>query len=162
MYTGVNLLPDAVEKLATHPNIVGMKESGSDIVQIADYLSRVPASFTLLAGSAATLFPALCTGCHGAILALAALAPDACAAVQTLVRDGRIDEARAMQSRLVPLGRLVGGVYGVPGLKAALDLLGYAGGPPRPPLRPVAQPAVDAIRTQLAGLGLLSPATPVH
>jgi 4-hydroxy-2-oxoglutarate aldolase len=42
MFTGVNLLPDAVEKLAVHPNIVGMKESGSDIAQIAEFVSRTP------------------------------------------------------------------------------------------------------------------------
>jgi 4-hydroxy-2-oxoglutarate aldolase len=157
MYTGVNLLPDAVARLATHPNVVGMKESGNDVIQIAEYISRTPDGFTLLAGSAATLFPALCLGCDGAILALAALAPDACVTLHTLVHAGRIEEARALQQRLVPLARLIGGVHGVPGLKAALDLLGYAGGPPRPPLRPIGQQAIDAIRTQLADLGLLEP-----
>ena len=34
MYTGVNLLPDAVEKLSEHPNIVGLKDSGNDMLQI--------------------------------------------------------------------------------------------------------------------------------
>ena len=157
MYTGVNLSPDAVAALATHPNIVGMKESGSDLVQIAEYIARTPDDFTLLAGSAMTLFPALCLGCDGAILALAALVPDACVAMTALVREGRVEEARALQRRLVPLGRAVGGAHGVPGLKAALDLLGYAGGPPRPPLRPVASQTVDALRTQLEALGLLAP-----
>src|SRR5688572_24001073 len=33
MYTGVNLLPDAVEKLGEHPNIVGLKDSGNDMLQ---------------------------------------------------------------------------------------------------------------------------------
>ena len=155
MYTGVNLLPDAVATLATHPNIVGMKESGSDLVQMAEYIARTPDEFTLLAGSAATLFPALATGCDGAILALAALAPEACAQMVALVREGRVEEARALQRRLMPLGRAIGAQHGVPGLKAAMDLLGYAGGPPRPPLRPVGPPVVDALRSQLAALGLL-------
>ena len=79
MFTGVNLQPDAVERLAGHPNIVGMKESGSDIAQIAELVSRTPDDFTVLAGSATTFFHALCAGCDGAILALAALVPDACA-----------------------------------------------------------------------------------
>ena len=77
MFTGVNLQPDAVERLAAHPNIVGMKESGSDIAQIAEFVSRTPDDFTVLAGSATTFVHALCAGCDGAILALAALAPDA-------------------------------------------------------------------------------------
>lgn len=155
MYTGVNLLPDAVARLATHPNIVGMKESGSDLVQIADSIARTPDDFTILAGSAATLFPALAAGCDGAILALAALAPEACVEMMALVRAGCVEEARALQARLMPLGRAIGAQHGVPGLKSAMDLLGYVGGLPRPPLRPVAPQTVDMLRSQLAALGLL-------
>src|SRR5262245_14944301 len=68
LYTGVNLLPDAVERLATHPNIVGMKESGGDLAQIAEFVGRTPDDFTVLAGSATTFMLALCTGCDGGIL----------------------------------------------------------------------------------------------
>jgi 4-hydroxy-2-oxoglutarate aldolase len=152
LYTGVNLLPDAVERLAVHPNIVGIKESGSDIGQIAEYVSRTPDDFTVLAGSAATLVHALCAGCDGAILALASLVPDACVQMMTLVAEQRLDEARALQRRLMPLARSVGSTYGVPGLKAALELIGYVGGPPRPPLRPVTSEVVDILRGQIATL----------
>ena len=85
MFTGVNLQPDAVERLAVHPNIVGIKESGSDIAQIAECVSRTPDDFTVLAGSATTFVHALCAGCDGAILALASLVPDSCAELATLV-----------------------------------------------------------------------------
>jgi len=152
LYTGVNLLPDAVERLAVHPNIVGMKESGSDIGQIAEYVARTPDDFTVLAGSATTLVHALCAGCDGAILALASLAPAECVSMATLVRERRLDEANALQRRLMPLARSVGTSYGVPGLKAALELSGYAGGSPRPPLRPVSSEVVDIIRRQLTAL----------
>jgi 4-hydroxy-2-oxoglutarate aldolase len=152
IYTGVNLLPDAVERLAVHPNIVGIKESGSDIGQIAEFVSRTPDDFTVLAGSATTLVHALCAGCDGGILALASLVPDECARMVTLVREQRLEEARALQRRLMPLARSVGTTYGVPGLKAALELIGYAGGPPRPPLRPVTSEATDIIRRQLEAL----------
>jgi len=152
LYTGVNLLPDAVERLAVHPNIVGIKESGSDIGQIAEYVARTPDDFTVLAGSATTLVHALCAGCDGAILALASLAPAECVSMTMLVREKRLDEATALQRRLMPLARSVGTTYGVPGLKAALELKGYAGGPPRPPLRPVSSEVVDIIRRQLDAL----------
>jgi 4-hydroxy-2-oxoglutarate aldolase len=152
LYTGVNLLPDAVERLAVHPNIVGMKESGSDIGQIAECVARTPDDFTVLAGSATTLVHALCAGCDGAILGLASLAPAECVFMTTLVREKRLDEANALQRRLMPLARSVGTTYGVPGLKAALELSGYAGGPPRPPLRPVSSEVVDIIRRQLTAL----------
>jgi 4-hydroxy-2-oxoglutarate aldolase len=152
LYTGVNLLPDAVERLAVHPNIVGMKESGSDIGQIAEYVARTPDDFTILAGSAATLVHALCAGCDGAILALASLVPAECVLMTGLIREKRLDEAQQLQRRLMPLARSVGSTYGVPGLKAALELIGYAGGSPRPPLRPVNSEVVDVIRRQLDAL----------
>jgi 4-hydroxy-2-oxoglutarate aldolase len=152
LYTGVNLLPDAVERLAVHPNIVGIKESGSDIGQIAEYVARTPDDFTVLAGSATTLVHALCAGCDGAILALASLVPAECVSMATLVREKRLDEATALQRRLMPLARSVGSTYGVPGLKAALELSGYIGGAPRPPLRPVSSDVVDIIRRQLDAL----------
>jgi 4-hydroxy-2-oxoglutarate aldolase len=149
LYTGVNLLPDAVERLAVHPNIVGIKESGSDIGQIAEYVGRTPQDFTVLAGSATTLVHALCAGCDGAILALASLLPAECVSMMTLIREKRLDDANALQRRLMPLARSVGSTYGVPGLKAALELIGYVGGPPRPPLRRVSSEVVDIIRRQL-------------
>ena len=154
LYTGVNLAPEAVERLASHPNIVGLKESGGDVGQIAEYVARTPDTFTVLAGSGTALFHALCAGCAGAILAVAALVPDDCVSLWTLVREGRLDEARALQRRLMPIARAVGAGYGVPGLKAALDLLGFAGGPPRPPLRPLSSQAVEIIRGQLDALGV--------
>ncbi|MGE0042584.1 MAG: dihydrodipicolinate synthase family protein [Vicinamibacterales bacterium] len=155
MYTGVNLLPDAVAALSEHPNIVGMKESGSDMAQFAEYLARAADGFIVLAGAASTYFAALALGAHGAILALAGVAPDLCTRIAADVAAGRLDEARALARRVAPLGRAIGAVHGVPGLKAALDLLGYHGGAPRPPLRPVAPEVAGTLAGQLRALGLL-------
>jgi 4-hydroxy-2-oxoglutarate aldolase len=155
MYTGVNLLPDAVEKLSEHPNIVGLKDSGNDMLQIGDYLTRSREGFTVLAGAAPTLFTSAVLGVHGAVLALAGLVPDLCVELFEHVRAGRVEEGRALQRRLLPLARAIGPVHGVPGLKAALDLVGLTGGVPRPPLRPVAPSAVDSLRTLLSELSLL-------
>jgi len=152
MFTGVNLPVESVARLAEHPNIVGMKESGSDIGQMAEIVAQTPASFTLLAGSATTLFHALCAGCDGAVLALASLVPDACARLRELVAAGHVEEARALQQRLTPLARSVGTTHGVPGLKAALDLAGFTGGQPRPPLRPLSPPHIALVRSQLEAL----------
>jgi 4-hydroxy-2-oxoglutarate aldolase len=154
MYTGVNLLPDAVEKLAEHPNIIGMKESGSDLAQISEYVSRTPDDFTILAGSATTYFHSLCAGVDGGVLALAALLPEQCRRLGSLVREKRYDDARELQRRITPLARSVGSQYGVAGLKAALDLIGYTGGKPRPPLRSATPQVIDVIRGQLEALDL--------
>lgn len=159
VYTGVNLPPDAVATLAEHPNIVGIKESGSDIAQIAEYASRTPEDFSVLAGSAATFVHALCAGCDGAVLALAALVPREVVSLAALVDEGRLDEARSLQRRLLPLARSVGAQYGVPGLKAALELMGFAAGAPRAPLMPVSPGIIDTLRAQLDALGVIEKAS---
>jgi 4-hydroxy-2-oxoglutarate aldolase len=148
--TGVNLLPAAVARLATHPNIIGMKESGGDVGQVAELVAVTPPTFTVLAGAAATFYPMLCVGAAGGILALGCALPDACVQLFDLARAGRHDEARALQRRLAPVARLLGPTYGVPGLKAALNLLGYDVGVPRPPLAAVPDSALPVLREALA------------
>jgi 4-hydroxy-2-oxoglutarate aldolase len=148
--TGVNLPPAAVSRLATHPNIAGMKESGGDVAQIADLVSGTPDDFGVLAGSASTFYAALSVGAVGGILALGCVLPEACTRLYELTKAGRHDQARRLQRRLVPLAKLVGSMYGVPGLKAALKLVGYDAGVPRPPLTPVPDAALAALREALA------------
>jgi 4-hydroxy-2-oxoglutarate aldolase len=155
IYTGVNLLPEAVGTLSEHPNIVGMKETNADIVQFGEHLIRAREGFTLLTGSSSVFYSAMTLGASGAILAIGGLVPELCVALADAVRAGRYDEARRLQQRIGPIGRLVGAAHGVPGLKAALDLAGYKGGVPRPPLVPVAPAVVDVLRLELAKLGVL-------
>jgi 4-hydroxy-2-oxoglutarate aldolase len=130
-----------------------MKESGSDIGYIADCVTRTPQDFTMLAGSATTFFHALCAGCDGGVLALGSLFPADLVRLREWVQAGQLDEARELQRRLTPISRSIGGTFGVAGLKAALDLMGFAGGLPRPPLRPAPPAVVDIIRNQLEALG---------
>jgi 4-hydroxy-2-oxoglutarate aldolase len=158
MFTGVNLPVDTVERLAEHPNIIGMKESGSDIAYIAECVTRTPDDFTMLAGSATTFFHALCAGCDGGVLALASLFPADCVRIRQDVLTGDLEQARNRQQRLTPIARSIGSTHGVAGLKAALDLMGFHGGPPRPPLRPAPPAVVEIIRLQLDALGALAPA----
>jgi 4-hydroxy-2-oxoglutarate aldolase len=148
--TGVNLLPAAVARLATHPNIIGMKESGGDVGQIADLVSSTPSTFSVIAGTAGAFYPALCVGAVGGILALACVLPEACSKVFKLTKAGRHDEAMALQRRMTPAAKLLGQQYGVPGLKAALTLVGYDVGVPRPPLAPAPDTAVTALRDAIA------------
>jgi 4-hydroxy-2-oxoglutarate aldolase len=147
--TGVNLLPATVARLAEHPNIIGMKESGSDISQIADLVASTPPRFSVLAGSGSTFFAALCAGVSGGILALAALLPEPCVRLFELTRSQRYDEARALQQRLLPIARLISSGYGVPGLKAALSIVGCDVGMPRSPLRPIPDTAIAALKEAL-------------
>ena len=150
--TGVNLPPATAARLAEHPNIVGIKESGSDIAQIADLVSSTPDDFSVLAGSGTTFYASLCAGVSGGILGLAGLVPAACTKVFDLVREKRFDEARELHLRLVPLARLISSGYGVPGLKAAMKLVGCDVGRPRPPLAPLPVAVLPALREALANV----------
>ena len=96
IYTGVNLLPEAVGILSRHPNIVGIKETNSDMVQLGEYLAKAEEGFTVLAGSGATYYSALALGAHGAILAVGGVAPKLCVDIFNAVRDGRFADAKAM------------------------------------------------------------------
>jgi 4-hydroxy-2-oxoglutarate aldolase len=148
--TGVNLSPIAVGKLSEHPNIIGIKESGGSIEQVGDLVVKVSPGFSVLVGSAPTFFASLCVGAIGGILALAAVQPALCVKLLQLVQEHKFDQALVVQRQLTQLANLVTTVYGVPGLKAALDLTGYYGGPPRHPLLPVRPEGLDQIREAIA------------
>ena len=148
--TGVNVTPDTVAVLARHGNIAGMKETGTDTAQFAAFVEAAPSPFAVIAGSAPVFYPWLCVGATGGILAVCCVVPEACVLLLKHVTEGRHEEARILQRELTPLARLVTTTYGVPGLKAAMDLAGYSGGQPRRPLLPVSPAAGNQIRTELS------------
>jgi 4-hydroxy-2-oxoglutarate aldolase len=149
--TGVNFSADTIATLADHPNIAGMKETGTDAAQLAGFVDATSsASFSVLVGAAPGFYPALCVGAVGAIVAVACVLPELCVRLLSLVSEGRHAEARALQRLLTPLGRLVTTTHGVPGLKAAMDAAGYKGGEPRAPLMSVSPRVMEEIRAELA------------
>jgi 4-hydroxy-2-oxoglutarate aldolase len=150
--TGVNLAPETVGRLSEHSNIAGIKETGSDTAQVAGYVAGSRSSFIVVAGSMPTFYPSLCVGATGAILALACVAPAVCIRIFEAFREGRHDEARMVQRDATPLARMVTATYGVPGLKAAMELAGYTAGAPRGPLAPATPAAVAEIKSELERL----------
>ena len=159
--TGVTLPLAAVSTLSTHQNIIGIKESGPDLSYVGDLVGLAHEEFSVLVGSGPTFFGSLMLGADGGIMALACVAPAACLRIYELVRDGRPDDARALQRQVVPLAKLVTSVHGIPGLKAALTHLGYVGGPARPPLEPITDDAVEQIGRALDVLAATTSAVPV-
>lgn len=151
--TGINMTPKLVSELAKHPNITGIKDSGGNIVQIAEIIAAVPADFAVFAGSGSFLYPTLALGGVGGTLAVANVIPNECAKLLRLTEEGKHDEARRLQLAILEINNAVTGKYGVGGLKAALDLLGYYGGAPRMPILPAKPAERDDIRRMLAALG---------
>ena len=148
--TGLTFTPETVAALARHPNIAGIKETSTDAAQIGAYIDAARGeAFTVLAGSAPGFYAALCLGAGGAILAAACIVPRACVALLEAFQRGAHEDARDLQRRILPVAAAVTSGFGVPGLKAALDLTGFIGGAPRPPLAPVSAEAIGAIRATL-------------
>ncbi|WP_105316592.1 dihydrodipicolinate synthase family protein [Thermus tenuipuniceus] len=132
--TKVDLPLAAVESLAQHPRILGIKDSSGDLSRLAFYQAHLR-DFRVFTGHAPTFLGALALGAEGGILAAANLAPRAYRALLEAFRSGRIQEAQALQKRLFPLGDLLS-KGGVPLLKQALRHLGLPAGYPRPPYPP--------------------------
>jgi 4-hydroxy-2-oxoglutarate aldolase len=120
-----NIKSEAVAALSEHPNIVAVK--------VIRRVREAQSTFPVLAGSASTLWPSLLAGASGAILPLANAVPYATIAVWEAFRTREEEAGADLQSRIAAAA-LASTRYGVPGLKHAMDLNGYYGGPPRLPL----------------------------
>jgi 4-hydroxy-2-oxoglutarate aldolase len=152
--TGVDLPVQAVIKLAAHPNIIGMKESSGDVTKIGHMVQQTPDDFQMLAGSAGFLLAALTVGAVGGVAALANIAAAPLARLMDCFQQGNLAEARAIQLSLIEVNTAVTSRFGVPGLKAAMDMLGYYGGPVRSPLLPLENEDRAILRQVLVKAGL--------
>jgi 4-hydroxy-2-oxoglutarate aldolase len=154
-FTHVDMAAPTIARAGAHPNVIGIKDSGGNITKIADTVRLVDPDFQVLAGSAGFLFAALAVGAVGGVLALANVAPQQCINIWRLFQAQRWDEAADLQRRMVPVNTAITARYGIPGLKAALDMLGYVGGPVRAPLLDLAEGERQAIQEILSAGGLL-------
>jgi 4-hydroxy-2-oxoglutarate aldolase len=134
--TGIDISAEAVAQLSEHPNIIAIKESSGNLEKVMQMIREVKSGFQVLVGSAPTLWPSLQAGAVGAVLAFANAAPYATITVWEAHRTREVEAAKDWQGRILRAAQLVTTRYGVPGLKYAMDLNGYYGGPPRLPLVP--------------------------
>ncbi|HVT95636.1 MAG TPA: dihydrodipicolinate synthase family protein [Bryobacteraceae bacterium] len=152
--TGLDLAADAVAELSYHPNIAGIKDSSGDIGKMVRMVREVKPGFAVLTGNSATLAPALAVGATGAILAIANAVPYACISIWEAHRTREPEAALDWQGRIEKPSRIAGGKYGIPGIKHAMDLMGYYGGPPRLPFippSPQAKKEIEEAFTDLRG-----------
>jgi len=133
-FTHVDMDAATIAQIATHPNVIGIKDSGGNITKIADTVRQTADDFQVLAGSAGFLLASLVVGAVGGVVALANAAPQQAIDIYGLHREGQLDRAAELQRRMVPVNAAITARFGVPGLKAALDMLGWVGGPVRLPL----------------------------
>ena len=153
--TGINISAKLAVELSQHPKIIGVKDSGGNIVQIADMIRNAAPDFAVFAGSASFLYASLVLGATGGTLALANVFPNECARLQSLFEAGKLEEARQLQMTLIDSNNAVTARWGIAGLKAALEMIGLYGGDPRPPLQPLGQADREALRKILMATGFL-------
>ncbi len=148
-FTRVDMSADLIAALAQHPNIIGVKDSGGNVAKLADIVRQTGSKFQVLAGSAGFFLAGLTLGAVGGVMALANIAPRQCINMYQLFQAREQQEAAKLQRRMVPVNAAVTARFGVAGLKAALDLLGYYGGPVRPPLLDLDETAHETLKTIL-------------
>lgn len=155
-YTGVDLASGLVAELSQHPNIVGVKDSGGNAPKFVDMVSKSTDGFSVLAGSASFLYPALCVGAAGGVLALANVAPRECAQLMSLFGAGKHEEAMKLQQRLFDPNAAVTSRYGIAGLKVAMELVGLETSDPRAPLLPATDDERAAVQRIMEQAGILA------
>lgn len=158
--TGVKIEPQTAATLSSHSNIIGIKDSSADIENLLETVKLVRGAggasetstvseFAILTGNGTVLYEALAAGIDGAILAVGCVAPALCLEIIHAVQNEERDRAQQLQASLTPLARAVTKTYGIGGLKAALDMIGYEGGAVRAPLQAATGAARNEIRDHL-------------
>lgn len=154
IFTHLNMAVETVARLAEHPNIAGMKDSSGNVDQLTQIVHNTPEDFILLSGAAGVVHPALTIGANGAILAVSNVVPELCVEIYDLVQANDHATARRRQAVLGALNRAISR-YGIGGYKFGMELRGYRGGRPRPPLLPPDEAGRQAIRAALVAAGVL-------
>jgi len=135
-YAPVSITVEMLAGICDHPNVIGIKDSSGNPANLEAYRAAVPA-WAVLVGSASHVKRALELRCEGGILGVACFWAAACVELERLVRGGDGPGAERLQARIAGVDREIVGKLGPAGIKAAMDLVGLAGGAPRPPLRPL-------------------------
>jgi 4-hydroxy-2-oxoglutarate aldolase len=147
-------VPPAIGKSSapTHAEAV-TKPSSSAVTVVGKLKTRQKeVGFQVMVGAAHQLEPSLGLGAVGAILAFACPAPMACYEIYAALKDGGSALAREKQERVELAAQRVVGELGVPGVKYAMDLNGYYGGPARLPFLPLSGEQKTEIEKLMAGI----------
>jgi 4-hydroxy-2-oxoglutarate aldolase len=152
--TGVIIEPATIAALGAHQNIIGVKDSAGNMGAIAETIRLAPEGLAVMVGNGGIVYPSLMMGATGAILGVACAAPRACVELYEASKAGDHASARELQNRIAPLSQIVTAGLSVPGLKAALEIIGLAGRFPRAPLSPVSSSDNEKIKAVIRKTGL--------
>ena len=152
--TGVDLADATVALLASHPNIVGLKDATGDVARVSRMRLTCPEDFALLSGDDGSMLGYLAQGGHGVISVTSNLAPELCARQVRAAAQGDREEALALQDRLIALhGALFADNSPAPA-KWGLARLGLCAEDVRAPLAPCGEAAQTLMRAAMDAAGL--------
>jgi len=156
-HTNVNLTPSIIARLCKEvPNIVGLKDSSGNLSQFAETIRLIGNKISVLNGGDDLLLPSLILGGHGAIIALANIAPKMTVELFDSVQEGDIKRAREIYYKLLPIARAIGSERNFPApVKEALKQLGRSAGSTRSPIVQLTDQEKEQISDALKYAGLI-------
>ncbi|MDE2582411.1 MAG: 4-hydroxy-tetrahydrodipicolinate synthase [Rhodospirillales bacterium] len=152
----VDMSVETMARLAKHRNIVGVKDATANLARPLHTRRACGADFCQLSGEDHTALAFLAAGGHGCISVTANVAPRLCADMHAAWQGGRIDEAIAIQDRLVPLHDALFAETSPGPVKYAASLLGRTDATCRLPLAPPAEATRARVRAAMTEVGLLN------
>jgi 4-hydroxy-tetrahydrodipicolinate synthase len=152
--TAVNLTPEIALRLASHPNVMGIKEASADLKQIMSLLQWRPDDFTVLSGDDWLALPVVAAGADGLISVASNEIPAAMTALVHLLLSGNVENARSLHYRLLPLLDANFLETNPAPVKAALHTMGRIQNVLRLPLVPAGVDTIAALRAALRGAGV--------
>ncbi len=154
--TGCNIDVSTLSRLATIPNIIGVKEASGNMQQACEYVRAVPADFIVLSGEDAITVPMMAIGARGVICVVSNEVPREISKMVEAAERGDFAAARAIHQRLLPL-MLVNFCESNPiPVKAAMAAMGLLEEAYRLPMVPPRQDSRARIHTVLSDLGMLT------
>ncbi len=157
LYTGNEITPALIDRLAAVPNVIGLKQSNADFGVLMENIRMNGDKIAVLTGIDSQFYAALASGATGIFSTAACVIPREMVAIYDLARAGSFEEARQLQLNLQPLNRYLEYDPGYVGpCKAALRMLGLPAGPVRGPLPEVTPDEEAGVRAALIEMGLLN------
>ncbi len=101
--TSCNIQPPTLSRLASIPNIVGVKEASGDLAQMCEVCRSVPDDFSVLSGDDAFTLPLMALGGTGVISVISNEVPAEMVKLVNLANTGDFASARTVHARLLPL-----------------------------------------------------------
>ncbi len=152
--TAVEIQPATMAKIATLPNMAGIKDAGGNMSKTMETMRLVRGKCEVYSGEDALNFPILSVGGNGVISVLSNLVPREVKQLYTLIKEGKIKEAITLSDKLLPLANACFVEVNPIPVKEGMNLLGFDAGAPRAPLSVIEPENKEKLRKAMQAFGL--------